>query len=303
MIIRVLGSAAGGGFPQINCNCDNCCSARAGMAGFPPRTQTCVAVSPDAQCWTLLGASPDLRQQIAATSALHPKPEKGPRSSPIAAVVLTNGEVNSVGGLLSLREGFAFDLLAPASVLAALAANPMFDVLHPARVRRIPLVPGASHIGPSGLQFHAFPVAGKIALHADVGARGQIADDSDTIGLEVSDPATGASFFHIPCCAAVDRMLAERLRGARLVLFDGTLYRDDEMIQQGLSEKSGHRMGHISISGPDGAIAALDGLGIARRIFVHINNSNPVLNEGSAERRAIEQAGWEVAFDGMEMRL
>ncbi len=191
-----------------------------------------------------------------------------------------------MAGLLSLREGFAFDLLAPASVLAALAANPMFDVLHPARVRRIPLVPGASHIGPSGLQFHAFPVAGKIALHADVGARGQIADDSDTIGLEVSDPATGASFFHIPCCAAVDRMLAERLRGARLVLFDGTLYRDDEMIQQGLSEKSGHRMGHISISGPDGAIAALDDLGIARRIFVHINNSNPVLNEGSAERRA-----------------
>ena len=303
MIIRVLGSAAGGGVPQLNCNCDNCCSARAGMPGVLPRTQTCIAVSRDGRSWVLLGASPDLRQQIAAAPALWPDPGKGRRSSPIEAIVLTNGEIDSVAGLLSLREGFAFDLLAPVGVLNELAANPIFDVLAPAQVRRIPLAPGQRHVRPCGLEIGAFAVPGKAPLYAEGRSKNGIASRDDSIGLAIGDPATGASFFHIPCCASVDRTLAERLRGANLVLFDGTLYSDDEMIAQGLSDKSGRRMGHISMSGPDGAVAALDGLGIERRVFVHVNNSNPVLNEASAERRALEQAGWEVAFDGMEMRL
>jgi pyrroloquinoline quinone biosynthesis protein B len=303
MIIRVLGSAAGGGFPQINCNCDNCCSVRARRPGFRPRGQTCVGVSRDGRAWTLLGASPDLRQQVAATPALWPDRAAGRRSSPIGSVVLTDGEVDCVAGLLSLREGFTFDLLAPRAVLDALAADPIFDVLTAACVRRVPLLPGQPYSAPSGLRLTAFAVPGKVPRYAGTGLRGEVESGNATIGLEVRDPATGASFFHVPCCAAVDGTLAERLRGARLVLFDGTLYGDDELIAQGLSEKSGRRMGHISMSGPQGAIAALGGLGISRRVFVHINNSNPVLDEGSAERRAVEQAGWEIAFDGMEFQL
>jgi pyrroloquinoline quinone biosynthesis protein B len=127
--------------------------------------------------------------------------------------------------------------------------------------------------------------------------------EGDTVGLKISEPSSGAAFFYIPGCAAVDAVIASRLRGTRLVLFDGTLYTDDEMIAQSLSSKTGKRMGHISMSGPDGSIAALSKLEIGRQVFVHINNSNPVLREDSPERAAVERAGWEIAFDGMEIRL
>ena len=302
MIVRVLGSAAGGGFPQLNCNCRNCRGVREGMAGLRPRTQTCVAVSRDGSAWTLLGASPDLRHQVAATSDLHPVPEKARRSSPIEAVVLTDGEIDAVGGLLSLREGFVFDLFAPRNVLDMLAANNIFDVLAPEVVRRLPLAENQTSRTSSGLEIEPFNVAGKITLYAEKHSKNLVSRDG-TIGVRVSDPTTGASFFHVPACAEVGQDLSARLRGARLLLFDGTLYDDGEMITQGLSEKSGRRMGHMSMSGPQGSIAALADLGIQRLVFVHINNSNPVLNEASAERLNVERAGWEVAFDGMEMRL
>jgi pyrroloquinoline quinone biosynthesis protein B len=250
--------------------------------------------------WILLGASPDLRQQIDAAAHLHPRPECGPRSSPIKAVMLTNGEVDSIAGLLSLREGFVFDLLAPQHVLDTIAANPVFNVLASDHVRRVPLITGRQH-HVAGLDIEAFPVRGKIALYDEL--RGGPAYSDETIGLCISDPASGVSFFHIPSCASIDASLTCRLEGARLVFFDGTLYSDDEMISQGLSDKTGRRMGHISMSGPEGAMAALGNLGIQRRVFIHINNSNPVLAEGSDERIAVEHVGWEVAFDGMEIRL
>jgi pyrroloquinoline quinone biosynthesis protein B len=300
MIVHVLGSAAGGGFPQANCNCRNCRAVRAGESYFRPRLQTCIAVSRTGLAWTLIGTSPDLRQQITAASFLHPQPEHGPRSSPIEAVVLTNGEVDGMAGLLSLREGFAFDLLASPSILQAIAINSIFNVLAPALVGRVPLTFGRKH-HVAGLDIEAFPVPGKVALYDESGVGSARKDE--TIGLRVSDPARGTSFFHIPGCAAVDPPFARRLEGARLVLFDGTLYSDGEMTAQRLSDKTGRRMGHISMSGPDGAIAALANLGIERRIFIHINNSNPVLDERSDERIAVEHAGWEVAFDGMEISL
>jgi pyrroloquinoline quinone biosynthesis protein B len=310
MLIKVLGSAAGGGFPQLNCNCRNCAGVRLGKPGLRPRLQSSLAVSSDGESWALLNASPDLRQQIAATPALAPRGQAGSRNSPIKSVLPTSGDVDHIAGLLSLREGFAFTLYATERVLGALLANSIFDVLDRRLVPRVPISAGRpvelAHLGMRlGLTIEAFPVPGKVALYLEDPAAGHSLGtrEGDTIGLAISDIATGAAFIYVPGCAAMDESLAKRLRGAALVLFDGTLYADDEMIIQGLSAKTGKRMGHISMSGREGSLAAFRALDVKRRIFVHINNSNPVLHEGSPERAAVERAGWEVAFDGMEIKL
>jgi pyrroloquinoline quinone biosynthesis protein B len=301
MLIKILGSAAGGGLPQINCSCRNCAEARSGSRVLRARTQSSVAVSRGGQNWTLLNASPDLRQQVQATPELWPRPAGGLRSSPIGSIVLTNADVDHVGGLLSLREGVTFRLYGSATVLAALAANPIYAVLDPRHVTQVALALEREVALPGGLRLEAFPVPGKVALYLENSELGTRV--GDTIGLKISDPENGAAFFYIPGCAAVDRALAARLTGSDLVLFDGTLYTDDEMIVQGLSSKTGQRMGHLAMSGPNGAIAALAGLQVRRRIFVHMNNSNPVLREDSPERAAVEAAGWEIAWDGMEIEL
>src|SRR5262245_5526728 len=303
MIIKVLGSAAGGGFPQANCNCRNCADVRAGKPGLKPRTQSSLAVSRDGERWMLINASPDIRQQIAAAPALAPRPDGGARSSPIAAVALTNGDVDHVAGLLSLREGFTFTLYASRYVLDALAANSIFNVLSTRHVPRVELSFATPIKLSGGLAIAAYPVPGKVALYLEHGSRGLLTREGDSIGLEVTDPATGAAFHYVPACAAVDRALARRLAGARLVLFDGTLYTDDEMITQGLSDKTGQRMGHISMSGELGSMAAFAALNVERRIYVHINNSNPVLRDDSPERAEVQHAGWQIAYDGMEIRL
>jgi pyrroloquinoline quinone biosynthesis protein B len=310
MLIKVLGSAAGGGFPQINCNCRNCADARAGKPGLQSRTQSSLAVSRDGRGWALLNASPDLRQQVGATPELAPPGQTGSRESPIKAVVLTNGDVDHLAGLLSLREGFSFRIYATERVLATLADSKIFNVLDSRLVERVHLpvgrpVPLAGGGATLGLTLEAFPVPGKVALYLEdpTAGPGLGTREGDTIGLRISDPESGAAFHYIPGCAAVDTALADRLRAAPLVFFDGTLYDDQEMIAQGLSSKTGQRMGHISMSGTDGSIAAFNGLGVRRRIFVHMNNSNPALRDDSPERRAVEAAGWEVAFDGMEIRL
>jgi pyrroloquinoline quinone biosynthesis protein B len=301
MIVKVLGSAAGGGFPQANCNCRNCADVRAGRSGLTPRTQSSLAVSANGEQWLLLNASPDIRQQINATPELAPRPGSGMRASPIAAVVLTNGDVDHVAGLLSLREGFAFTLLASKRVLEALAANSIFNVLSSRHVTRVALPLEERSEVPGGLSIKAYSVPGKAALYLEDASDPLSSREGDSIGLEVSERATGAAFHYIPGCAAVDASLAARLHGARLVLFDGTLYTDNEMIAQGLSEKTGRRMGHISMS--EGSMAAFAALGVERRIYVHINNSNPALREDSPERAAVERTGWEIARDGMEIRL
>jgi pyrroloquinoline quinone biosynthesis protein B len=306
MLIKVLGSAAGGGFPQVNCSCRNCSDVRLGAPGLGPRTQSSLAVSRDGLAWALLDASPDLRQQIAATPELAPRPDAGVRSSPIAAVALTNGDVDRVGGLLSLREGVAFGLYASERVLAALAASRIFEVLDRRHVPRVALPIGRPlDLSALGLTVEAFPVPGKIPLYLEDAAAGDGfgTREGDTVGLELRDPAAGTGFLYVPGCAAVDAALARRLEGSALVLFDGTLYTDDEMIAQGLSAKTGKRMGHIAMAGRDGSIAAFRSLDVKRRIFVHINNSNPVLRGDGPERAEVEAAGWEVAFDGMEIRL
>lgn len=308
MIIKILGSAAGGGFPQWNCNCRNCASARAAKPGFMPRTQSSLAVSADGANWALLNASPDLRQQINDNPELGARPGQGLRDSPIKAVVLTNGDVDHIAGLINLREGQAFSIYAADRVLATLNANSVFNVVSHANAPRIPLpldeplaLAGAGV--DLGLTVEAFAVPGKIALYLETEGANFGSRAGDTIGLRVRANATGKEFFYIPGCAEIDAPLAKKIKGASLLFLDGTLFTDDEMVTQGLSQKTGQRMGHISMSGPQGSIEAIKPLGIARRIYVHMNNSNPALEDGSAARAAVEAAGWIVGYDGMEVRL
>jgi pyrroloquinoline quinone biosynthesis protein B len=310
MLIKVLGSAAGGGLPQWNCNGRNSAGVRKGAPGLTPRTQASVAVSAGGAEWVLLNAAPDLRQQINGTPALHPAPDGPPRNSPIKAVVLTNGDVDAVAGLLTLRESQPFTVYGTARVLGVLAENSIFDVLNADLVKRVVMefgrpfaVEGPS--GPIGITIEAFPVPGKIPLYLeDETAKGNFgSQEGDTAGLKVSDTATGRYFFYIPGCARLDDALRARLKGAPLLFFDGTLYANDEMIAQGLLDKTGERIGHINMSGSGGSVAELAPLGIRRKIFIHINNSNPALREGSAERAAVEGAGWEISHDGMEVRV
>ncbi len=302
----VLGAAAGGGFPQWNSNAAACNRARRGDPAAPARTQVSLAVSADERHWYLLNASPDLRQQIESTPELHPR--EGLRSSPIAGVVLTGGDVDAIAGLLTLRERQPLTVYATARVQAVLKSNSVFEVLAPDVVRREVLVPEQEQAlrlpdgTPSGLSVRCFPVPGKVPLYLEsLEGTPPILLGEDTVGVEIRDARS--RLFFIPGCAAMTESLMQRLRGAELVLFDGTLWRDDEMIRNGLGSKSGRRMGHMSLSGTEGTIAAFSGLGVRRKVLVHINNSNPVLLGDSSERAELEAAGWEVAHDGMRLTL
>lgn len=310
MIIKILGSAAGGGFPQWNCNGIHSAGARSGRPGYKTRTQSSLAISSDGRNWALLNASPDLRQQIAGTPELHPDKTGPLRNSPIKAAVLTNADVDHIVGLINLRERQPFAIYGSNQVLETINANSIFNVCARDIVPRLalPLDKRTKLSGAGvdlGLTIEAFAVPGKIALFlenggadANYGSR-----DGDTIGLEIWDDRTGKSFFYIPGCAEIDPPLAQRIKGAELIFFDGTLYTDDEMLVQGLLDKTGKRMGHISMSGPDGSVEAFKPLNIKRRIYVHINNSNPALDENSDARKYVESAGWEVGYDGMEIHL
>ena len=305
----VLGSAAGGAYPQWNCRCPVCALAWAGDARVKQRTQCSVAVSADGESWTLLNASPDLRQQINDNRELQPDLKAGLRHSPIKAAVLTNGDVDHIIGLINLREAQPFSVYASNRVLETLRANSVFQVLAEPLVPRIEIaldkpfkLEGAG--ADLGLTVEAFAVPGKIALYLEDKTTGNYGSrEGDTIGLKVTDPAEKKSFFYIPGCAEIDESLAARLKGASVVFFDGTLFTDDEMIEQGLLNKTGARMGHISMSGASGSIAAFSKLGVGRLIYVHINNSNPALDDNSPARKAIDGAGWEVGYDGMEVRI
>ncbi|MEO7026383.1 MAG: pyrroloquinoline quinone biosynthesis protein PqqB [Caulobacteraceae bacterium] len=299
MEVAVLGSAAGGGFPQWNSNAAACRRARAGDPAATPRTQAGIAVSADGERWVLIGASPDLPEQIRRSPFLWPRGNAA-RSSPIAAVVLTGADVDAVAGLLTLRERQPFDLLATGKVLAVLDGNPIFEVLARDVVDRR-AVALDSAINVSGLTVELFAVRGKGPLYLE-GRDGvaHVADES-TVGARIRDERS--SVFYIPSCAAMTGDLAERLTGADLVFFDGTLWRDDEMIAAGLGSKSGARMGHMSLSGPDGVLAAFEGIDIPRKLLIHLNNSNPVLLADSPERAEVEARGWEVAYDGLRLCL
>ncbi|WP_428604474.1 pyrroloquinoline quinone biosynthesis protein PqqB [Sedimenticola sp.] len=307
MRFLVLGSAAGGGFPQWNCNCGNCQRARAGDPAARPRSQSSLAVSADGDCWFLLNASPDLRDQIAANRVLHPR--HGKRHSPIQGAVLTNADVDHVGGLLTLRESQPLNVYATRRVQGVLRDNSLFNILNPEFVERIALPTDETVAlrrvdgSPSGLQVTAFPVPGKVALYLEDATAGEnfgtVAED--TVGLRITDGSKVA--YYLPGCAALPESLQQRIGGADLVFFDGTTWTDDEMLTTGVGHKTGQRMGHMSMSGPDGTLQAFSGIPIGRRVFIHINNTNPVLLDDSPQRLEAEQAGWEIGYDGMEIRL
>ncbi|MGA6963490.1 MAG: pyrroloquinoline quinone biosynthesis protein PqqB [Xanthobacteraceae bacterium] len=294
----VLGAAAGGGFPQWNCNCDVCRLAWAGDKRVRPRTQASLAVSSDGRRWTLLNASPDLRAQIQATPQLHPR--EAARASPIAAVVLTGAEIDQTAGLLSLRERSPFSLYATAATLAAISDNPMFGVLSADVVTRRAITPGERFALASGIEAELFIVPGKLPLYLEGDDPDIKSETGANVGVELCDGRSRIAY--VPGAAAVTPVLRERLARADVLLFDGTLFADDEMIRNETGKKSGRRMGHLPINGPDGSLAALAGLS-SRRIFVHINNTNPLLVDGSPERARVAAAGWEVAEDGMEILL
>jgi pyrroloquinoline quinone biosynthesis protein B len=307
MLVRVLGSAAGGGFPQWNCACRNCSDVRQGVAGLAARSQSSIVVSADGVNWCLLNASPDLRTQIGTFAALTPSVEYGARFSPLKSVILTDGDVDHVAGLLNLREGQSFHLYASARIQAVIAANPMFGVLADGIVTRTVMEKGARFepAGCPGLAVEMFAVPGKVALYMENAASGEDfgTRDGDVVGLKLIDRTTGSFACYIPGCAEVTPEVIDHIDGAGALFFDGTLFTDDEMITQGLSPKTGRRMGHISISGEDGSIARLAGVDTGRRIYIHLNNSNPILREASPERQSVDGAGWEVAYDGMELSL
>lgn len=291
----VLGAAAGGGFPQWNCCCAGCLLSWAGDPRAPARTQASVAVSGNGSDWILLNASPDLTAQIRATPALQPK--EGTRGSPITAVVLTGAEIDQVSGLLSLRERQPFMLAGTARVLATLTDNPIFSALDAGVVRREAVSFDQPFGLPGGIEARLFAAPGKVPLYLESVAGAH--PDDFTAGVELKKD--GRSIVFIPGAASMPPALKRHAEDADLVFFDGTLFTDDEMIRAGTGTKTGRRMGHMPIAGEDGSLAAVTSRG--QRVYLHINNTNPILIQGSKEYEIVREAGWDVAYDGVEFVL
>ncbi len=297
LTVLVLGAAAGGGFPQWNCGCRLCALVRVGDPRVRPATQISIAVSGNQTDWVIVGASPDLRQQIMQTPKLWPR--AGLRDSPIAGVVLLGGDVDALAGLLVLRERQPFTVYAPEALLGLLEENRIFEVLDPSVVQRTALEPLQPVACGGGLKLTLLPMPGKVPLYLeDRGAREPEPGPNYAALLE----ANGRSVIVAPACAEITPSVVRQLSGADVVFFDGTLFTDDEMIVAGLGPKTGRRMGHVPISGAGGTLEGLARVP-GRRILAHINNSNPILLRDSPERRTVEAAGFEIAFDGMEVQL
>lgn len=295
--VIVLGSAAGGGFPQWNCRCPVCALAWDNDPRVKRRTQSSIAVETGPGRWTLFNASPDLRSQILATPRLQPT---GLRETPISSVVLTNGDVDHVDGLITLRERSPLTIYATGQISAVIDANPIFGVLAADVVaRRTVELEKPFRIDDATIEF--FGVPGKVPLYLET-ADMTIGDSSgDTVGVDVRKGSE--RLVYIPGCAVVNDDVRARVDGADVLLFDGTVFEDDEMQRAGVGVKTGRRMGHVPLSGEGGSMDAFDGVTIGRKIYIHINNTNPILVSGSRERAAVEAKGWEVSEDGLEVAV
>jgi pyrroloquinoline quinone biosynthesis protein B len=306
--IEILGSAAGGGFPQWNCNCRNCQSLRAGTFQGKARTQTQVAVSNDRQHYFLLNASPDLRLQIEATPALHPR--GGQRNSPINGVVLTSADIDQVAGLLSLRELQPFCIYSTPSLRHILQEdNSVFGMLNrvPKQVlwqeisleRKFPLLDSAG--ADSGISCEAFSVGTHYPGYVSAKRAASLKTEEALLGLILE--SSGKKLAYMPAVPAIDETLLRRLESADLLLFDGTFWSDDELIRVQGSGMTAHDMGHIPISGADGSLKGLANLRRPRKVFIHINNTNPMLDQAGREYRQVRDAGWEIAEDRLSCDL
>jgi pyrroloquinoline quinone biosynthesis protein B len=299
---HVLGAAAGGGFPQWNCGCRLCSAVRDGAPGLTARTQTSVAVSPDGERWFLLGASPDVRAQIDAFAPLRPR---SPRGSPIEGVLLPSADVDATAGLFSMREGEPLALYATGRVLDAfLERNALAATLRrsASQLAVHPLPLGSAvplhdrRDSPSGLEVTAVPVAGKPPPHL----AGRAYHPEDNVGFLVRDAAAREVLAFFPCAGALGETLLAAVDGASALLFDGTFWSDDELVRVAPGSPTARAMAHVPVGGPDGSLARLARVRARRRLFVHVNNTNPMLEEGGPERALVRAAGWEVALDGTE---
>jgi pyrroloquinoline quinone biosynthesis protein B len=302
MNIVVLGSAAGGGFPQWNCNCRNCAGLRNGTVRATARTQSSIAVSANGTDWVLINASPDILAQIRATPAL--QPARARRDSGIAAVMLMDAQIDHVAGLLMLREGKELPLYCTAPVWRELnGALPLVPVLsHYCGVRwhALSMEGGVRVPGIDGIRFTPLALASKAPPYSD---HREHPEAGDNIGLLIEDVDTGKSAFYAPGLGVIDPQVEAAMRKADCVLVDGTFWRADEMIALGLSGKTAADMGHLPQSGEGGMIAVLDGIKARRKVLIHINNTNPILDEDAEQRALLARHGIEVAFDGMEIAL
>lgn len=306
MLIRVLGSAAGGGFPQWNCGCPNCRGVREAAIPARPRTQESVAVSADGEAWVLLNASPEIRQQIEAFSPLHPR---APRDSPIRAILLTNGDLDHCLGLLSLRESYPLTIYATERVRQGfVAGNVLYRTLErfagQVTWRALKLGREEDLVDrdgrPTGLSAEAVAVAGKVPVHLE----GLSAPDpEDNVGFRIRERATGRLLAYLSSVGGMSPAVYQAVGDAHCVFFDGTFWSSDELPTLGVGAKRAEEMAHLPVGGCGGSLAALGTLTASRRILIHVNNTNPLLRDDSPERAAVRAAGWEVAHDGMELRL
>jgi pyrroloquinoline quinone biosynthesis protein B len=306
MKVKILGSAAGGAFPQWNCGCANCSAVRAGTFAGRPRTQTQVAISEDGRSWFLLGASPDLRGQIEATPELHPS--EGLRQSPIAGVVLSNADIDHVLGLLLLRELQPLRVYATASVRRILNEdNSMFGMLKrvPNQVSWNDFLPAAQfelcnvNSEASGLRCKAWSLSPHYPTYVTAVRCSQLAPGEASLGFFL-EGSSGAQLAYLPAVPELDDILLQRLDACDVLLFDGTFWSDDELIRVQGSGQTASQMGHVPV---ETTLTRLAGLRRPRKIFLHINNTNPMLEEGSPPNRRVRGAGWEVAEDGWQFDL
>lgn len=294
MRIKILGAGAGGGLPQWNCGCQNCNDARKGI--LPQMTQSSVAISADGTRWIVLNASPDVRAQLTTAVDLWPKTV---RDTPIEAVVLTNGDIDHIAGLLTLREKTGFQVCATQDILDILRDNAVFSVLDSDLV-----VQKAMHLDQTieiaGLQITPFAVPGKIALYLEEADVDTNAMGEQTIGLEIYDGQRRLCY--VPGCASLPDWLVTRLATADMLMFDGTVWENDDMQRSQTGQKTGARMGHLPMTGASGSLARLSNLS-GQRLYIHINNTNPVLQPNSPERQTVERAGWIIAQDNADYTL
>ena len=302
--IRVLGASAGGGFPQWNCNCRNCDGVRKGSVRATPRTQSSIALSSDDVNWILFNASPDLLAQYKAFAPL--QPARAIRDTAIRSVVLMDAQIDHTTGLLMLREGRPLEIYCTDMVREDLSTgNPLFKILgHYCGVNwhQVPTKSGSSFpvIGAEELTFTAVPSksnAPPYSPHRDNPLEG------DNIGMRIADPRSGKVLFYAPGLGEIEPHLKPFLEEADVLMVDGTFWTDDEMIRLGLSRKHARDIGHLPQSGAGGMIEVLKPLKASRKILIHINNTNPILDEDSDERRQLASAGIEVAYDGMDVKL
>jgi pyrroloquinoline quinone biosynthesis protein B len=306
MKIKVLGSAAGGGFPQWNCGCPNCRGVRDGTLKARARTQESIAVSADGDSWFLLNASPEIRSQIESFPGLHPR---GPRDSPIQGILITNGDMDHCLGLLSLRESHPLQIYATEQLrrgfteanslymtLERFAGQTTWRTLKLGAEQDLKRLDGRS----SGLEVTAVAVPGQPPLHL----RGRFAPGpEDNVAFRIRDRANGRTLVYLSGVAAITAEVLAAIDGTQCMFFDGTFWAADELITLGLGDKRAEDMAHLPIGGASGSLAQFAKIKVPQRYYIHINNTNPILREDSAERAAVQAAGWHVAYDGLEFEL